>query len=198
MTFKVTNLFASPVWEIDLDVEEGFNKNLIQEGMYFSNTAPKEIRTTKFLQNAGPTAATLHTKIVEAIDKVSNQCGWPANTVEILSRQNPVAPMEWQAPHSHPENDLVGVYYVDIPEGSGDILIQDPRGAVLAFWQEPLVTEDYNGTSRVSYRIKPRPGLLVLFPNYIFHSVEPNLGNRHRISIVLDIRLHVNNNHASL
>lgn len=198
MTFKVTNLFASPVWEIDVETYEGFHNDLMREGMVFSNTAPEEIRTKKFLQNAGPAASLLNTKVLEAISQVSEQCGWPAHTVEILSRQNPVAPMEWQAPHSHPENDFIMVYYVDTPEKCGDLLIQDPRGAVLPYWKEPLVREDYNGSSRVSYRIKPRPGLLVLFPNYLFHSVEPNLSNRHRISIVIDVRLHVKDRYAFL
>ena len=77
------------------------------------------------------------------------------------------------------------VYYVKTPENSGDILLFDPRGGT--FWQDPkAVTNEYR-MARIYHRVTPKPGLLVMFPNYLAHGVETNLSDDWRISIAMEI-----------
>ncbi len=190
MKFQQKNLFYSPVWEFDVDQPDQLNTMLGMDGINFSRAS--ETEQLNFIEFPGYGISQLKTHILNAIDTIAKSCNWPAYTPEIRSRQNAIQPLECDSPHHHPDADLVAVYYVSCPERSGDILVHDPRGSVKAIWQDPAVTNDASGRSgRVFYRIQPRPGLLVMFPNYLFHSVETNLSDQTRISIVLNIRLNM-------
>jgi hypothetical protein len=63
---------------------------------------------------------------------------------------------------------ISGVLYLQVPSDSGDFIVYDPI--------------DVNN----SYRFSPTPKTLLLFPPSLFHSVEPNLNNKDRISIAFN------------
>lgn len=190
MKFQQRNLFYSPVWEFEVEDSDQLNRMLIMDGQSFSQAS--QTQQLNYIDFPGYGISQLRENILNAVDTVAKQHTWPAYTTEIRSRQNVLQPLECDTPHHHPDADLIAVYYVVCPDRSGDILIHDPRGSVKALWQEPAVVNDANGRSgRVFYRIRPRPGLLVMFPNYLFHSVETNLSQESRISIVLNIRLNM-------
>jgi len=44
-------------------------------------------------------------------------------------------------------------------------------------------------TGRVCHRITPKEGQLIMCPAYFVHSVEANLSNKNRISIVMNIKI---------
>ncbi|MEQ8506623.1 MAG: tetratricopeptide repeat protein [Rhodospirillales bacterium] len=85
--------------------------------------------------------------------------------------------------HIHNEGWLSGVYYVkapDLPEeswlsGEGCIQFGAPPDAFVS---------DKNKTRRL---IRPQPGLLVLFPSYIWHGVKPFTQEGLRHSIAFDV-----------
>ena len=84
----------------------------------------------------------------------------------------------YQKWHVHPAGWISGVYYVDVPdlEGAGDIefgLL--PFGNRIAEFRAP------------SWRVRPRPGLLLLFPSYYAHRTWPTEVNDVRISIAFDV-----------
>lgn len=190
MKFQQQNLFYSPVWEFEVDHPDQLNNMLIMDGQSFSQAS--QTQQLNYIEFPGYGIMQLREHILSAISTVAEQHSWPAYTPEIRSRQNVLQPLECDTPHHHPDADLIAVYYVSCPERSGDILIHDPRGSVKALWQDPNVVNDPNGRSgRVFYRIRPRSGLLVMFPNYLFHSVETNLSSDIRISIVMNIRLNM-------
>ena len=88
---------------------------------------------------------------------------------------------QFQTPHEHSGNTVIGVYYVHTNEKSGDILLHDPRGA------NSFIPSFEDGLSGRSYhRITPKTGDLLLFPAYIVHSVEPNLSDETRISLAMN------------
>lgn len=81
--------------------------------------------------------------------------------------------------HSHSHSHIACVYYLHVPENSGDLLLADPRGDTN--WND-RVDGRY---SNVSYeRITPKTGLMVFFPSYISHMVEPNKSDQMRVSVV--------------
>jgi len=82
--------------------------------------------------------------------------------------------------HSHPNNVLSGVYYVKVQPGADAINFHDPRPQAAII--RPLVTEltAYN-TDQVVVQVEE--GSLVIFPAWLMHSVDPNLSDRHRISV---------------
>lgn len=86
--------------------------------------------------------------------------------------------------HSHPNNFLSGVYYVQAPEGADTINFHDPR--IQTGIIRPPVTELTNeNTDQVVVRVKQ--GMFLLFPSWLQHSVDPNQSDQTRISISFNI-----------
>lgn len=86
--------------------------------------------------------------------------------------------------HSHSNKyNLSGVYYLNVPQDSGDIVFRDPRpGALGAPYR--LFKDD---TDHVSFT--PFVGLTMLFPSYLEHFVLPSKSDEDRISISFDLTL---------
>jgi uncharacterized protein (TIGR02466 family) len=173
-------LFATPVWSTTLDQQ--LTQQLLVDGLQYQGD--------NFFDLPAVSVQKLKSHILEFIDtdiKTSAYFEHYENArVSIHGRQNPVEPGESDTPHWHPDKTLIGVYYVQVPENSGDILLHDPRGAVEKTWSEPTAPRESKG-SRTFYRIKPQPGLLLFFPSYLIHSVETNLSDQTRLSIIIDI-----------
>jgi uncharacterized protein (TIGR02466 family) len=86
--------------------------------------------------------------------------------------------------HSHPNNFLSGVYYVQVGEGANTINFHDPRPQ--SGIMRPPVTEltAYN-TDQVVVRVEE--GVLLLFPSWLPHSVDANASDRLRISVSFNL-----------
>jgi len=82
--------------------------------------------------------------------------------------------------HSHPNNFLSSVYYVQVAEGADTINFHDPRPQSVII--HPPVTEltAYN-TDQVVVRVEE--GMLLVFPAWLPHSVDANASERPRISV---------------
>lgn len=81
---------------------------------------------------------------------------------------NAMGPGQRTLPHHHDENDelLSAVYYVRVPENSGDLILHGAGDDV---------------------RIRPQEGKLVLFAPTTGHEVTPNLSTELRLSIAINI-----------
>lgn len=85
--------------------------------------------------------------------------------------------------HTHPNNYLSGVYYVDIPAGTGQIRFSDPRPQAQVILP-PTVEQTAFNTNEVTVDVMP--GRLVLFPGWLTHSVPVNRSEAERISIAFN------------
>ncbi len=86
--------------------------------------------------------------------------------------------------HQHGNSDISAAYYVNAPDDCGDIAFYDPRPAPL--FRHPLAKEP-NILNATVNSIKPEEGMLVLFPSYLEHSVNPNLSDKKRIVISFNL-----------
>ncbi|HEY0185288.1 MAG TPA: TIGR02466 family protein [Rhodopila sp.] len=87
--------------------------------------------------------------------------------------------------HTHPGATWSGVYYVDDGEsGAGAegtaIELADPSPARTNVFFPAL--------SSSNFVLRPEPGLMILFPSYVPHTVPPHRGDRPRISIAFNVR----------
>jgi uncharacterized protein (TIGR02466 family) len=82
--------------------------------------------------------------------------------------------------HDHANCLLSGVYYVKTPPDSGVLMFYDPRSAK-TFYRPPL--RDFNAYTADAVAHAATEGLLLIFPSWLKHGVEPNLGEGDRISI---------------
>ena len=91
--------------------------------------------------------------------------------------------------HIHPGCFISGVYYIEVPENSGDIVFHNPVGDTMsADWHSNhhITYTDYNG---LTYWIKPETSYLYLFPSWLKHHVEPNLSKKNRVSVSFNVNL---------
>ena len=89
---------------------------------------------------------------------------------------------DWNIIHSHGQYTLSGTYYVKAPKDCGQIVFRDPRP--VAITNGFMVNRFDKGEFR---KVKPIEGLLILFPSYLDHFVEPSNADEDRISISFDI-----------
>jgi uncharacterized protein (TIGR02466 family) len=96
----------------------------------------------------------------------------------------------YNTPHSHPDHEWSGSYYVRVPQApegsrSGHIEFLDPRGPVAQM--EGLHSPHFVP----KIRKEPKPGTLLLFPSYLRHWVYPNEQDEIRISIAFNAKFRV-------
>ena len=83
--------------------------------------------------------------------------------------------------HGHENCLLTGVYYLQVPEQSGDIIFHEPRlGAKYSPLQSPCTM------ASKPVAITPKPGELYIFPAWLEHSVSQSHSDEDRISIPIN------------
>ena len=77
--------------------------------------------------------------------------------------------------HIHPGCTWSGVYYIQAPEGCGNIEFIDPRTENLM--QQPRYVPNKKRPKHcwTKANITPRPGRMLIFPSWLYHAVAPNL-----------------------
>ena len=85
--------------------------------------------------------------------------------------------------HNHPGSAWSGVYYVSASSADNSL------GGVLEFYDPRQFTEmvDVPGSPYGQrMHIRPKPGLLVVFPGWLYHFVHPNVDDDVRVSIAFN------------
>ena len=91
-------------------------------------------------------------------------------------------------PHVHGGSFWSCVYYVKVGEGEGgELVLHDPRMPALRMHAPGIGFKDVG--PELLARVKPSEGLMVLFPAWLSHSVEPWDGTGRRISVAMNIRV---------
>jgi len=83
--------------------------------------------------------------------------------------------------HMHEGSLLCGSFYLKVPPGSGQFVFRDPRPGVLHGWLKGGVP---NGHADV--HLTPSAGLLILFPCWMEHYVEPHGSDEPRITLAFN------------
>jgi uncharacterized protein (TIGR02466 family) len=83
--------------------------------------------------------------------------------------------------HIHDNVLLSGSFYIRVPTGSGPLVFRDPRPGVV---HSPYKGNGANAFKEV--RLAPSAGLLVLFPHWLEHYVEPHDSDETRIAIAIN------------
>ncbi|WP_066775423.1 2OG-Fe(II) oxygenase family protein [Sphingomonas sp. CCH5-D11] len=81
--------------------------------------------------------------------------------------------------HVHPEGWLSSAFYVSLPK----VVAREPEGW-LAFGRPGIATTPPLEPFR---RLRPEPGMLALFPSYLWHGTEPFSGEEPRLTVAFDI-----------
>ena len=82
-------------------------------------------------------------------------------------------------PHYHPKSVISGVYYISVPQNSGQICFENYTDVSMVYGE----VNNFNEYTSTIWRESPKENLCLLFPSYLRHYVEPNLNKKNRISI---------------
>ena len=86
--------------------------------------------------------------------------------------------------HTHPNNFLSGVYYVQTWPGADTVNFHDPRSQTSVL-RPPVTKLTAQNADQVVVRV--RNGTLLIFPAYLPHSVSPSESNELRISVSFNL-----------
>ena len=92
----------------------------------------------------------------------------------------------YNKPHIHSGCIISGIYYLSVPEGSGSLVVEDPRPQAVFHNLNGLCFSDFE-----EYRatIPPEEGMLIFFPSWLSHCTEPSRAESPRISIPINVVL---------
>lgn len=86
-------------------------------------------------------------------------------------------PGSFNRAHIHPGSLWSGVYYVAAPEKCGDIEFIDPRTQNLIKSAQFVPKKKRPREAWTKVRFTPSPGKMIMFPSWLYHSVDPNLSD---------------------
>lgn len=92
--------------------------------------------------------------------------------------------------HSHNNCILSGVFYIDVPENSGNIVFvrNDYEQSMQIFALMKDEEKDFfSPDCSLHYSVTPKIGLLIIFPSHLKHFVDQNLSDKERISMSFNI-----------
>lgn len=185
-------LFAVPVWAQQLEdkIADPMNEHLLQQGEILKADLPGNPPPDRGWQ----TRTDLHTLeafagikeiIMAASERVLDLLKVAPAPYEITGCWMNIKPQDnGHALHNHANNYLSGVYYVKAPEGADSITFHDfrmDRQVVVPRYSEPTPLT----MSRINVPVKS--GVLIMFPSWLPHSVEPNPTADERVSLSFNI-----------
>lgn len=80
--------------------------------------------------------------------------------------------------HMHEGALLSGTFYLQVPAGSGALVFKDPRPGVLNAY-----ARGHGANAYKDIQLRPSAGLLVMFPHWLEHFVEPHDNDAPRICL---------------
>jgi uncharacterized protein (TIGR02466 family) len=190
---QVTKLFATPVVIDQLPNAEAINKKLealVRErrnqdkGVALSNRGGWQ-STHDFESWGGDIGRMLFDHAGKLATSVTTG-GGPGHQWTIDGWANISGPGNSNALHIHGGSYFSCVYYVKVGEKGGALILHDPRMPGLRMHAPGLRFK--NGGPEIKAEIQPQAGMMVLFPAWLGHSVEPWEGEGDRISIAMNIR----------
>lgn len=92
-----------------------------------------------------------------------------------------------EAQHSHDGSLLSATYYVEAPEGCGDLVFPDP---VSARRSHRAFTNTTGGSvfTAPEVLVRPQAGRLIMFESWLQHSIQCNKSDKVRISLAFNLR----------
>jgi uncharacterized protein (TIGR02466 family) len=191
---RVQLLFATPVLIQKLDGAAELNAALGQQilakreedqGLKLSNRGGWQ-STHDFVRWSGEAGRTVINRACELatahVMRIKAPLQWAVDAWANVS-----GPGAFNMPHVHGGTYWAAVYYVRVGDGEGgELVLHDPRMPGLRMHAPGVRFKNLGPEVRAE--IKPEAGLLVLFPGWLSHSVEPWQGSGERISVAMNIR----------
>ena len=188
--------FSTPVWASKIENYETVNDQITNYIMDLKQKNPNGIIKSNFngwhsndFNLSEDTPKNFTNSLKKNINIAINDMNWNIEKQEVKIKSMWAIINEkgaFNQRHHHGNSDLSAAYYVSAKQDCGDIVFYDPRPAPV--YKHPI-SKSPNILNASVNSIKPEEGLLVLFPSYLEHSVNPNNSNHRRIVISFNVSL---------
>ena len=188
---QTVNVFPTPVFTYKLDEEDN---NLIHEKIAeaipkskFGMPWPEAVQSTFEFNNDNNVIKKfnmelLETRIIQSA--IAYLKSIPARFIPELgvseSWMNVSKKNGQQTGHIHPSSLISGVYYYKTTGEEGDLVFENPNQIVDFMYHHGDIWPN-------SYCVKPKEGLLVLFPSWLRHRVDINNTDNDRIVLAFNL-----------
>jgi hypothetical protein len=180
MKITKTDMWVTPVWEIQTDFDQQFNNELLDElGQYCDPES--DVGNSNIWNCDTPRVQELKKYTIKVVK--SQTYDYIAPTVKDFEFWHARGWLNYHKTgegipiHGHGSPKIAMTYYVKAPDNCGDLLLIDPRNG--CDWDSG--NDGVNGTK--FNRIKPVESKLVFFPGFVLHMVEPNQSDQVRVSV---------------
>ncbi|MBI28934.1 MAG: hypothetical protein CFH21_00153 [Alphaproteobacteria bacterium MarineAlpha5_Bin11] len=192
----VLSKFSTPIWIGEVDNAESINKNILEYINVIKKENPQGLSKSNQLGWHSPdldlkneVIKNFFYNISPMIKEVSDDMRWDLSGFEIkVSSCWSIINKKFasNAGHIHANSLISSAYYVQIGKDCGNIVFDDPRPGAVVKKHKYTKVGDWN---QGNVSIEPKEGLLVMFPSYLTHYVQPNMSDKERIilSFNLDI-----------
>jgi len=151
------------------DIQRQFpSENLSNEGGYHSPLF-SEIKFTK-----------LRDTLIEFCNDLLDQKGLGSEVQQIGYWCNINKSYNYNVMHSHGRADLIGIYYIQLPSNSGNLVVMRNDGSQYCDLYQ-------NRADMLEYIIKPEAGRLYILPGHLWHYVTGNDSVSDRVSVSFNI-----------
>lgn len=192
----LTLCFATPIWRFQFNDYESVNGRILEELERLGwDTLDEKQRMIvhpshtfyedRFVTvDEAPTIGVILEYFVTCCNAIGRERNWDTREQEV-SLQNywvhATAPGELTQYHDHKPGLLSGVYYVDKPRYSGDLVFVDVN-PYHEYSPRPLPGKT-DPVSRPEMSVPAENGTMLVFPGWLPHKVPRNESNRRRVSL---------------
>ena len=184
------DLFQTRVWQFRLNSLEPCFAAWIDAANDLRNASPEPAGRSNRLGWNSTEMAILNRREFDALNGAVRACceealqqmGRGDRTFELESWFNIHDRGGFNFLHMHEGARLSGVFYLQSPHGSGSLVFRDPRPGVIMASSSGAWANAHN-----EVHVKPQAGMVVLFPPWLEHYVEPHLNDISRISISFNV-----------
>jgi len=186
---KPADLFPTRIWQAHLDALEPHRERWVEAVLAMRAAHPEPAgRTVRHGWNSEDMSVLEHAEFGPLREAIRAGCS--AALDEMGQGERAFYLQSWinlhdrggfNFLHMHEGSLLSGSFYLQVPPGAGEFVFRDPRPGVIHGYVKGGVP---NGHADV--HLRPSDGLLVLFPCWMEHYVEPHEGDEPRITIAFN------------
>lgn len=190
MTYKIKNLWPIPLYMNNIGVSEDtldFAKKCLYERMKVKNGDMS--LDTRILESMPLLKSSIEKEVKNYLNdylKLDDKVEFYITTSWI----NKHIPGDHGQLHHHDNSLISGVYYIKQPENGGNFIIH--KNAMTPNLFTSTINFDLNfkeltETNTRQFEVKPKDGLIIMFPSFMNHSVENNQSNEYRYSLAFNL-----------
>ena len=193
--FNVDEIFPCSIFVKDLDLD---NQSLEKYALKLkTENQGGEIKSSQggfhsfnlpFLKEE--TLTPLYNEVMNCLDEYKNHLQFKQNLKNkmdnmwiIINEEN-----DYNMSHIHPGVVFSGVYYINAPENSGNLVFENPSAGYMQYDWSDEYKENFNRLNAETYIYTAITGRLLLFPSWLSHRVSTNLSNKTRIALSFNSR----------